>query len=337
MAKIPRLLTILTLTVFLAGSSAAQDPSPLYVIDLSSFEEGSAYANGTVTFLSDHTLVAGVCPKTSCNLRTFDLSCGSPRQIAQMNGIDRYQGILRSSDGGVLLTGVVRGRKRGAVLVDEGLHTSRWIPKVPGFSASGEKIAKGEGRLLTHTTNLAAYFDHGAVRIQSIDGKLLGSFEVGGQHVPTISFIGQDRILVGEKEIRDFHGKVLRKFKEPGRALGEKTKASTDGSRLLFDSFTRRVGLAQTIMEDTLAVPTMGMRGDGYVPNGEVVRVTDTRSGKRCFEWYGKEDLLSPFMDHADIDPSGQLVAIMTRRNLAVFKLPDACTNQIKSRTASAR
>jgi hypothetical protein len=266
-----------------------------------------------------------MCNKAACNLATFDLSGGSPRQIGQVNGIDRYHAMFRSSDGGVLLGGVVRRREWGAVLLDQGLQTSRWIPKVPGSSAFGEKIAEGQGRLLTQTTNLAAHLDHGTVRIQTIDGKLLGSFEVGETHVPTINFIGQDRILFGGTEIRDFNGKVLRKLKKPDRALGEKTKVSTDGSRLLYDSFTRRVGLAQAIKEDALVVPTMGMSTDGYVPNGEVVRVIDTGSGKPCFEWYGKEKLLPPFADHADVDPSGQFVAIMTRKSLAIYRLPDAC------------
>jgi hypothetical protein len=330
MARLLRLLSILNLMAFLAASSAAQDPPPLYVIELSSLvpEGGLSFANGTVTFLSDHMLVVGICFRASCNLHAFDISGASPRQIGLVTGIDRYHVIFRSSDGGVLLAGVVRRRERGAILLDERLQTSRWIPKVPGSSAFGEKIAEGQGRLLGHTTNLAAYLDHGSVRIQSIDGKVLGSFELGETHVPTISFIGQDRILFGGMEIRDFNGKVLRKLKGPGRALGEKTKVSTDGSRLLHDSFTRRVGLAQTIRDDALLVPTMGMEADGWVPNGEAVRVTDTGSGKRCFEWYGKENLLSPFEDHADIDPSGRLVAIMTHATLAVFKLPDECTSK---------
>jgi hypothetical protein len=333
MARVLRLLSILTLVAFSAGSSDAQ-ATLLYEIELSALvpESGASLANGTVAFLSDHTLVAGVCFRASCNLQTFDISGGSPRQVGQVNGIDRYHTIFRSSDGGVLLGGVVRRREWGAVLLDQGLQTSRWIPKVPGFSAFGEKVAEGEGRLLGHTTNLAAYLDQGTVRIRSLDGKLLGSFEVGERSVSAISFLGQDRILFAERsggtEIRDFNGKVLRKLKKPDRALGEKTKVSTDGSRLLFESFTRRVGRAQTIMEDLLLVPTMGMRGDGYVPNGEVVLVTDTGSGKRCFEWYGKENLLLPFVDHADIDPSGRLVAIMTQGKLTVFKLPNACTGK---------
>jgi len=324
---------ILILILLCAASSAAQEPSPLYVIDLSSLvpEGAGSLANGTVAFLTDHTLAVGMCFATICNLQTFDWAKGKPRQIGQMNHADHYGGISRSGDGGVLLGGVVRRRERGAVLLDQGLQTSRWIPKVPGYSALGEKIAEGQGRMLAHTTSLAAYVDHGSLRIQSFEGKLLGSFEVDPsvEHsTAPISFLGEDRILFkggGRLEIRDFNGKVLRKLKKPDRALGEKIKQSEDGSRLLYDSFTRRVGPAQTIKEDALVVVTHGLSTDGDVPNGEVVRVIDTGSGKPCFEWYGKEKLLEAYGDHADLDPSGGLVAIMTQGSLAIFKLPDAC------------
>lgn len=312
---------------FIAWGAAQQ---PLYVIDLSSLTPagGASFSNGSVTFLSDHTLVVGMCFKGICNLRAFDISSGSPRQIAQADGIDRYGGMLRSGDDGVLLTGVVRRRQRGAILLGESLHTSRWIPRIAGSSAYGEKIAEGQGRLLAHTTNLAAYWDQGTVRIQNVEGQMIGSFDVGENHIPWMSFLGQDRILFKDTEIRDFHGKVLRKLKKPARALGERTKQTAEGSRLLYDSFTRRVGLAQTIKEDALVIPTMGMSTDGDVPNGEVVRVTDTGSGKRCFEWYGKENLLPPFFDHADIDPSGRLIAIITSKTVPIFALPQTCATK---------
>ena len=71
---------------------------------------------------------------------------------------------------------------------------------------------------------------------------------------------------------------------------------------------------------------TMGMSTDGDVPNGETVRVIDTRSGRPCFEWQAKAKLLPPFGYHADIDPSGRLVAILTQESLAIYRLPDACT-----------
>ena len=319
------------LLMFLTASAAARnDPNPTWASDISSLvpQGGTHYANGTVTFLSDHTLVVGMCFKAVCNLQAFDISGGSPRQIGQVNGIDRFHAIFRSGDGGVLLAGVTRRGERGAIFLDEGLRTLRWIPKVPGASALGEKIAEGQGRLLAHTTNLAAYLDDGRVQIRDIDQKILGSFEVGKKSSPAISFLGQDRIFYeegGRPEIRDFNGKVLRKLKKPDRALGERTKMSADGSRLLYDSFTRRVGLAQTIKDDALIVPSMGMSTDGDVPNGEDVRVTDTGSGNQCFEWYGNENLLPPFLDHADIDPSGRLVAIITGDTLAIFRLPETC------------
>jgi hypothetical protein len=328
-----RLPRILILMAACAASLFAQEvpPRPLYTIDLSSLvpEGAASHANGTAAFLTDHTLAVGMCFAAICNLQTFDVSGGGPRQIGQTNDADHYHDIFPSGDGGVLLGGVVRRRAWGAVLLDQGLQTSRWIPKVPGYSALGEKIAEGQGRLLAHTTSLAAYLDHGTLQIQSIDGKLLGSFEVSPRSSSTtFSFLGQNRILSkegGEPEIRDFNGKVLRKLKKPDRALGEKTKQSEDGSRLLYDSFTRRVRPAQTVREDALALATHGLSTDGDVPNGEVVRVIDTGSGKSCFEWYGEEKLLPPFGDHADVDPSGRLVAIMTQSVLAVFSLPETC------------
>ena len=80
MAKVGPLLAVLTLMTFLAASTAAQEAPPLFVIELSSLvpEGGASYANGTVTFLSDHTLAAGICFRTSCNLQTFNISGGSP-------------------------------------------------------------------------------------------------------------------------------------------------------------------------------------------------------------------------------------------------------------------
>jgi hypothetical protein len=127
MAKVLRLLSILALLAFWASSSTAQDVPPLYVIAVPSLlapEGVASYANGSVTFLTDHTLMVGICFRASCNLQTYDISGGSPRQIAQVNGIDRYHAIVRSGDGGVLLEGVVRRREWGAVLLDQSLQTS---------------------------------------------------------------------------------------------------------------------------------------------------------------------------------------------------------------------
>jgi hypothetical protein len=338
MMKLVHWLGIMTLMVVFSASTLAQEgpQSPLYTIDLSSLLPLGAppSANGTVAFLTNRVIAVGMCYKSACNLQTFDLAKGSPRKIGEKSGIEHYRAVLRSVDGRVLLGGVRRQGEKGAVLLDQDLHTSQWIPVVPGVSVVGETIPEGSGRLLAHADNLAAYLDQGTIRIYGKDGKALGAFEVGlskGRINSAVSFLGKDRILFqgsGNPEIRDFNGTVLRTIKKPDGALGERTKRSEDGSRLLYDSFTRRVGFAQDIMEKALIVPSMGMSTDGDVPNGEVVRVIDTGSGKQCFEWYGKEKLLPPFVDHADVDPSGQLVAIMTRGALAIFRLPDACTGK---------
>jgi hypothetical protein len=123
---------------------------------------------------------------------------------------------------------------------------------------------------------------------------------------------------------------ALRKFKRPHGTLGWNLKISEDGSRLLSDNFVREVGAAQKIADKFEEIASMGMSSDGYSPNSEVVRVVDAKSGGKCFEWEGRDgsdDLLFPFDDHADIDPSGQRVAIMTRKMVAIFRLSGVCSS----------
>jgi hypothetical protein len=327
--QIKQSIFILTVVFIVSATAQEAQQTPLYVIDLSPFvpQGATPEVNGTVAFLTDRVLAVGMCFRAVCSLETFTLENGKALQLGQMNRTVHYHAILRSRDGGVLLGGVRIGKKKGAVLFDRNLDTSRWIPAVARVSVLGERIPEGPGRLLAHTANLAAYLDQETVRIQNIDGELLGSFEVG-KSSPTISFLGKDRILFegsGRPEIREFNGTVLRTLKRPDRALGERIRQSEDGSRLLYDSFTRHVGPTRAIMEDAVVIPSAGMSTDGFVPNGEMVRVIDTRSGTRCFEWYGKEKLLPPFVAHADIDPCGRLVAILEQGTLTIFGLPDTC------------
>jgi hypothetical protein len=296
-------------------------------------KEPTAGANGSVTFLSDHTLAVGMCFKSRCGVQAYDVADAKPRLLANAEGLERFNRILRYSNGGVLLDGVGRGKGRGAILLDRDLQASQWIPETPGISASGDKITGGPGRLLAHSGDLAAYQDQRTVRIEGARGEVaaFGIETPKGWSSPTIVFLGGDLILfeggIGP-QVRDLRGAIVHTIKKPEGALGERIRRSEDGSRLLYDSFTRRVGVVQGAREKVLEGATMGMAADGYAPNGEFIRVIDTRTGAVCFEWYASEKLLPPFADHADIDPSGQLVAIMTRGALAIFRLPDACTGR---------
>ncbi len=341
------------LTIFALASLAQEVPQPLCVVDLSSLapqggsggtvsvftdrkvssplpQGSTAGANGTVTFLSDHVLAVGMCFKSTCNLQTIDVADAKLRLLGSAQGIDRYHAILPYADG-VLLSGARRGKENGALLLGRDLQTSRWIPAIPGISALGEKIPEGRGRLLAYSSGLAAYQDQNTVRIQGPHGEVaaFGIDTPRGWSSPTVVFLGGDRILFeggSGPQVRDLKGNVLQTLNKPDADLGEKTRYSEDGTRVLYDSFTRRVGAVQATKEKALAVATMGMSTDGDVPNGEMIRVIDTRTGKSCFEWYGNEKLLPPFADHADIDPTGRLVAIMTQGNLSIFRLPDSCT-----------
>jgi hypothetical protein len=58
-----------------------------------------------------------------------------------------------------------------------------------------------------------------------------------------------------------------------------------------------------------------------------MVLVVDTRSGKQCFEWNSTANLLLAGQLHADIDPSGRLVAIMTATTLNIYRLPENCVS----------
>ena len=341
--------------IFAIFTLVAQDaPRPLSVVDIASLTPGTSSAhgtvkvftdngvvspvpqgatdgaNGTVTFLDDHTLAVAMCFKATCNVQTFDVADATPRLLGRAQGVERFRHILRYGDSGVLLDGIKRGKERGAVLLGEDLQPTLWIPAIPGASASGEKIPEGRGKLLAYSIDLAAYQDQNTVRIQSPHGEVaaFGIETPKGWSSPTVVFLGGDRILFegGDgPQIRDLKGAVLQTFKKPEGAMGERTRHSEDGARLLYDSFTRRVGVAQGVKEKAPEMATMGMSADGDAPNGELIRVIDTRTGKACFEWYGNEKLLPPYADHADIDPSGRLVAVMTQGSLSIFGLSAGC------------
>jgi hypothetical protein len=326
-------LQLLAVTSSQGLTGPAPPQKPPNKIDLSALDSGMdrPHVQGAIVFLTDQTLVVSVCSKAGCNLATFDFANGNARQVGLMNDAPRFRAILRGRDGGIVLSGVRRGGQMGLVMLDPGLHTSQWIPRVPGISPTGEKIPEGQGRLLDHTANVAAYIDQGTVRIQGLDGKHLGSFDAGSSGrkvIPLFCFLGQDRLLFkggGRLAVLDYNGKFLRTLRGQEHGWGVRIAHSEDGNRLLFDSLTRHVGLVQSMKEKALVLPTMGMSADGEFPNGEMVRVIETRSGRRCFEWKGEANSLPMFGSHADIDPSGRLVAILTPESLAIYRLPDAC------------
>lgn len=357
MKTVLRLYFLIHLFAIPALLSAQEIPhQSLYSVDLSPLvpQGPEIYLSGSLAFITDHTLAVSICSNAGCNLETLDLAGGKPQTLARTNDFGHYSALFRAPDGRIVLNHVWTGTSRGAVLLDSDLHTSRHISATTidqsDISTTGEtfvqrsrndwvaykmalspvRIRGGTGQVLSVSDDAVAYVNQGNVRIEGMDGKVLGTFATGPRSMaaPMLRFIGKDRLWFdggGKTEIRDFNGKTFKNFDRPD-GWGFRIGQSSDGTRLLLDQYTRHVPLAQTAKETAIAVATLGMGVGDESANGEMVRVIDTKSGKQCFEWNGKIGLLLEGGFHADIDPSGQLIAIMTRTTLTLYSVPEACT-----------
>lgn len=330
-AKLNGFVFVLVVVLITSFRCSAQTRArPLYTIDLMPLLMGGTSGSSSVAFLSDHVLVFGSCFKNACSIETDDLSGAEPHALSGIRIVDRYRQIKRARDGGVLLTGIVKKGVRGCLHFDLNLTTPKTTPGTTGDLENCEELPPGTGRIVARSDSAVAFLQHGVIRIENMQGKNLGTFTVSipDNEVPTAHLLGTDRILIqrsGQPEIRDFSGRVLSKFKKPDSGYGRYVAASSDGTRLLYDVLTRHVGFTQTMKEDLLLLPSMGMEADGFAPNGELVRVIDAGSGNNCFEWRTSGGLPIQLYEHSAIDPSGHFVAIIANRFMSIFKLPDRC------------
>ena len=327
-------------------------PQPLYAVDLSKLISHELDINpaGTLTFLTEHTLAVSICRNLRCNLETLDLEVGSPRVIATTDKFQGYSALFRAADGRVILDSAQSGGERGAILFDSHMDAALLIRKAAGIShisTTGETFVKqgrngwvaykigrpperiraGLGSVLSVSDEAVIYVDNGAAHIEGMDRKPLGSFAVTPRALPTVRFLGHDHLWLqngSQVEILDFNGKPIQTLERPD-GWGFRIGQSSDGGLILYDRYTRRIPLAQKIEEDAIAIATMGVGVGDEKPNGEMVLVIETRSGRQCFEWNSSTNLLLAGQFHADIDPSGRLIAIMTRNTLNVYALPEGC------------
>ena len=353
-------LLCLGILIAVAGPTvlcAQTKPSALYTVDLSSLvpKGKQIYLGGSLVFLTDNTLALSMCSNAGCNLETMDLQGEKPRLIARSDEFENYSGIFRAPGGGVVLDYVLTEDRQGAVLLDADLKSAYLIPKIKildsYISITGEtfveqlngnlwavykmgrpplSIRTGIGRVLSVSDDAVVYVHDGDVHVESLGGKSLGSFQTNrhSERLLSAHILGHDRLWFGtgsRVELRGFDGRLLRKLdREDG--WGFREGKTSDGSRLLYDRYTRHVSTAQRIKEDAVAIATIGMGVGDEEANGEKVRVIDTTSGKQCFEWESTTGILVAGGYHADIDPAGQFVAIMTRSELRIFRLPKDCS-----------
>jgi hypothetical protein len=349
------LIQLVTTAMLLTAQKAP--PQPLYSVDLSKLvsQELEVHPAGTVTFLTESTLAVSICRNLRCYLETLDFGADKPRVIGGIRA-DAFHPIgtlFRAPDGDVVV---------GDRVLDRNLHEVSQIPKGAGghqscISTTGETFVKqdrndwvaykvdrprhrvisGTGTILSVSDDAVAYFDGGTVHIEGMDGTNLGSFEtappkpltfgsvtITPKSIPMLRFLGRDRLWSENGSgvrILDFNGKLIQTLDRPD-GWGANIGQSSDGSRILCDRYTLDIPLTRKIEE--YAAAAMGVGVDDK-PNGEMVLAIDTRSGKRCFEWNSRSNLLVVGQFHADIDPSGRLIAIMTPTSLNIYRFPDGC------------
>jgi hypothetical protein len=309
----------------------------------------------TLSFLSDKTLAIGGCgqERKHCKLLILALNDRGFHPIAETDNYLYGGSLFRSPDGGVI-SDRNAGAFRTASLYSPDLHQvhplsnttlsphlisqsgktfgqqfgrNRW--EIYRTSASPERIRAGAGELLSVSDEAVVYQEQSAIRIDETNGTHLGSFlaKPASKCVTSAQIIGDTRVWVnscGEEAICDFNGKIAARIRKPdgwGIRLGQ----SSEGSRVLYDRYTRKVSLTRRISEDAVAVGTLGLGVANEESNGELVRVIDMNSGNICFEWHQSNGTAEEGFYHADISPSGRSVAIITRTSLAIYELPLKC------------
>ncbi len=225
--------------------------------------------------------------------------------------------------------GVVTAPASRGSLAGEWLSQRQW--RLYRLGPPVSLVRSGDGEILSVSDDFVVIRSESVLRVErTSDGTTAGAFAVASRLACAgrVTVLGPGRLLMTDcrdDQVIDFQGKRLVTL--PRRdGWGFRHGVSADGSRAVFDDFTRRIQVIQRISEFVESVLTFGMS-----PNiesiGEEVRVVDTNSGKVCF------DLDSPDRQfgrageyHADVSPSGRYVAVVDGSNLSVYTLPGSCT-----------
>jgi len=192
-----------------------------------------------------------------------------------------------------------------------------------------DEVKQVQGELEAVSDNEVAFREHDTIRVETMDGISVGGFKVRSKTKcwTGLQFVDSARIFMqscGPDRIVDLHGKELMRFKPP-RGTGFRQGWNSDGTKVLYDNSTRTVPFIQSVGEIILAVVTMGVGVGDEQSNSEAVRVIDTTTGGTCFDWKDPKHPVDWGLYHAALSPSGKLMALVTRGELFVYRLPDVC------------
>lgn len=331
-----------------AGVSRSADPAAqLELSQLLPNRAGSVSA--TLTFISNTSLAVCVCSGYTCSLsliRWIDGTLGVVTTTHDFGPIlmNRH----RTPGDSVLAIGVTGS----TVLYSSDLSSRRALQPVSKVSSSGrisaqsvrggwqlyrfdeaQAIRSGKGSVRSVSDEVVVFQEGNTLHIETIEGSPVGSFRVPPESkcYTQALVLRDDRLYLDDcKAVRlvDFGGRTTVKFEKPKDRPTSSFDfdRSADGSRLLFDSWSRKVSFWRNAGEIAVALATFGMGVGDEEDNREKIRVTDSTSGAVCFERHRRLPLgMASFYYTAALSPSGEFVAIAADGTLYIYRLPAVC------------
>lgn len=190
------------------------------------------------------------------------------------------------------------------------------------------QIDRAAGELLAVSDDMLVYETEDAIQTTTADGVTRGSIQItpGTRYFNSVEVAGPARLYfsaAGNEHITDLAGKMIVRVKPPD-GWGLRHGWNSDGSRLLFDQYQHNVGIGTRVVEaiaDALGSPLE------EEANAEIVRVIHVITGAVCFNLESPRALFGQAGEyHADLSPSGGLVAVATLNELTVYRLPTTCS-----------
>ena len=200
--------------------------------------------------------------------------------------------------------------------------------KLFSLTAPPTRIQRADGELLSVDDEMLLYDTGAALQVIGSDGTKRGTVPVtpGTRYFPNVEFAGPNRLYFstsGNDHITDLAGKQQVRISPPA-GWGFRHGWNLDGSRLLFDHYLRHTPLVNRVfgaISDALGA------GLPESATAEVVRVIEVPTGNVCFDLESPGALLGHEGGyHADLSPSGGIVAVATLTDLRVYLLPAHCS-----------
>ncbi len=339
--------TRILIALVLAASSLPGAPNASFIsVDLKDIANTTVLSASPV-FVSDNALALLIRrkPVSTSSIFLFGIQDGQAHILSSVRKVDEGDRIFSVSGGRVILVTVRQKYMYSRDLEQRWEIPSRFIAQpfpgtdlVPAAGPDGVSIARlteppqiveygGFGQLIA-VSSQALVFRSGKDIITLSPGRTVeGSFREPGSADGSafIEVAGRDRLYIpgiGRERISDANGQTVFRIHAP-EGWGWRHGWNADGTRLLFDmylpdpSFSEKI---KTFLDDLTGV---------YLPHesiGEAVSVLETSTGSICFESRSPAALFGmPGEYHADISPSGEMVAIATTERLLVYRLPTTC------------